>query len=113
MTEQPGSGLPRAVDGGFEGPVGATQNSAGEISLFALTSSGSIMGSSQSSDGGAFTAWTTIGTSNPDLVTPPDFTVLSDGVIVIFAGDSSGNIWSTSQSTIGGGFTQWQELPLA
>ncbi len=94
----------------FRGVPAVVRNSSnGLISLFALTTAGSIQEATQSGSGGSFPNWQTIGSGNPALAYPPDVVQLTGGLYAVFAVAGNGTIWGTKQTQLGGAFGPWSQ----
>jgi hypothetical protein len=82
----------------------------GTVVLYALSTTGHVLGDGQSRVGGSFSGWRTIGSGSPSLVSDPLVLMAKSGAIVMYAIASDGNVWGVGQSTPGQPFGSWVRL---
>jgi hypothetical protein len=104
-----GSWQTLSPDEGFAGRPAVIQTKSGVIAIYATTS-GTILGTSQSVPGGPFSSWSQLGTAS-DLVSDPTALITNTSdVIAIYAADSTGGVSGISQSVPYGPFGAWTEI---
>jgi hypothetical protein len=85
------------------------QTPSGIIAIYARTSAGTLLGTSQHVVGGAFGSWGQLGTA-ANLNSDPAALITTAKVIAIYATDTSGGVSGISQSVAYGPFGSWTQI---
>ncbi|MEO3777022.1 LamG-like jellyroll fold domain-containing protein [Micromonospora sp. B11E3] len=99
-----GTGGPSA---GFVGDPVTLVNANGTLATYATGADGRIYSAGQSTVGGAFGAWSLVGSGQPAFPGDPAPLMTSNDKIVIYGRGADGKIWGSQQSAVGGSFGTW------
>jgi hypothetical protein len=106
-----------APAGGITGTPTAVINPSGTRyggiqAIYARGADGNLYTTWQTSVGGGWAAWTTIGGGAPagGMTGPPSVIINGSGVHAVYARCADGNLYTTWQISVGGGWAAWTPL---
>ena len=92
---------------GLFGPPAVASNADGRLELFAKGSDSSLYHSWQTSPGGSWSNWSSLGGR---LGSPPTVATSADGRLELFAVGDSYNLYHSWQTSLGGSWSNWSSL---